>query len=275
MKKLLACMIALMMLVPFAAQAEGGTDGSLQYILDKGELVVGFDPGFPPMGFTDENGEFTGFDLDLAGAVCDILGVKLVPQPIDWDAKEMELNSKNIDCIWNGFTMTPEREEAFSFTMPYMANEQVLVVKAESPYQTLADLAGKKLGVQATSSAVDALNAATDFKASLGEVAEFDMNTVLLMDLDKGGVDVALLDVIVAGYYMSTENVEFRVMEEALAPESFGVGFRKEDKALTEAVNQALIDLAFNGVMAEISTDWFTADITTVAAQVAAAEEGH
>ncbi len=275
MKKLLACLMALMMLVPFAAQAEGATDGSLQYILDKGELVVGFDPGFPPMGFTDENGEFTGFDLELAGAVCDILGVKLVPQPIDWDAKEMELNSKNIDCIWNGFTITPEREEAFSFSMPYMANEQVLVVKAESLYQTLADLAGKKLGVQATSSAVDALNAAADFKASLGEVAEFDMNTVLLMDLNKGGVDVALLDVIVAGYYMSTEDVEFRVLEEALAPESFGIGFRKEDVTLTDAVNQALIELAFNGVMAEISTDWFTADITTVAAQVAAAEEGN
>lgn len=276
MKKLFACLMALMLILPLAVHAEEATDGSLQYILDKGNLVVGFDPGFPPMGFADENGEYVGFDLDLAYAVCDILGVELVLQPIDWDAKELELNAKNIDCIWNGFTMTPERLEAFSFSMPYMENEQVLVVKSESTYQTLADLAGANLGVQAASSAVDALNAATDFKASLGDVAEYDMNTVLLMDLDKGGVDVALLDVIVAGYYMSTEDVEFRVLEEALAPEQFGIGFRKEDVALTNAVNEALIELAFNGVMAEISTDWFTSDITTVAHQVAMAEEeGH
>ncbi len=274
MKKLLACLMALVMLVPFAAQAEGATDGSLQYILEKGELVMGFDPGFPPMGFADENGDYVGFDIDLAGAVCNLLGIQLKLQPIDWDAKEMELNSKNIDCIWNGFTMTPEREEAFSFSIPYMANEQVLVVKADSPYQTLADLNGKKLGVQAASSAVDALNAATDFKASLGEIGEYDMNTVLLMDLNKGGVDVALLDVIVAGYYMSTEDVEFRVLEEALAPEYFAVGFRKEDVALTEAVNQALIELALSSsIMAEISTDWFTDDITIVAEQVAMSEE--
>ncbi|MCL1963783.1 MAG: amino acid ABC transporter substrate-binding protein [Firmicutes bacterium] len=273
MKKLLACLLVLMVLVPFAAHGEAG-DGSLAYIQEKGCLVLGFDPGFPPMGFADENGEYVGFDLELAYAVCDLLGVELVLQPIDWDAKELELNAKNIDCIWNGFTVTPEREEAFSFSIPYMANEQVLVVKADSGYQTLADLAGKVLGVQAASSAVDALNAAEAFKASLGEVAEYDMNTVLLMDLNKGGVDVALLDVIVAGYYMSKENVEFRILEEALAPEFFAVGFRKADAALTEAVNAALVELAFNGTMAEISTEWFTEDITVVAEQVALAEEG-
>ncbi len=272
MKKLLACLLSLLLFVPLFAQAEAA-DSSLQYILDKGELVLGFDPGFPPMGFADADGEYVGFDLDLAYAVCDILGVSLVLQPIDWDAKELELNSKNIDCIWNGFSVTPERQEAFSLSIPYMANEQVLVVKADSKYEALSDLAGAVLGVQAGSSAKDALDAAAEFKASLGEVAEYDMNTVLLMDLDKGGVDVALLDVIVAGYYMATENVEFRVLEEALAPEEFAVGFRKGEVALTEAVNAALIELAFNGVMAEISTEWFTDDITTVAEQVAMGEE--
>ena len=274
MKRILVCLLALMMVMP-AALAEDATDGSLQYVLDKGTLVVGFDPGFPPMGYTDEDGEYVGFDLDLAYAVCDVLGVEMVPQPIDWDAKELELNAKNIDCIWNGFTMTPAREEAFSFSMPYMKNEQVLVVKADSTYQTLADLAGKSLGVQAASSAVDALNAAEEFKASLGEVAEFDMNTTLLMDLNAGNVDVALLDVIVAGYYMAREEVEFRVLEEALAPESFAIGFRKEDVALTNAVNEALIQLTFgdDNILAEISTEWFTSDITTIAEQVALSEE--
>ncbi len=272
-KKILACALALMMLLPAFAMGEVA-DNSLQYVLDKGTLVLGFDPGFPPMGYTDEDGEYVGFDLDLAYAVCDYLGVELVLQPIDWDAKEMELNAKNIDCIWNGFTMTPEREEAMSFSIPYMANEQVLVVKEDSAFKTQADLAGKRLGVQATSSAVDALNAAEEFKATLSEVAEYDMNTTLLMDLDKGGVDVALLDIIVAGYYMATENVSFRILEESLAPEYFAVGFRKADVALTEAVDEALVALAMNGVMADISTEWFSSDITIVMELVALSEEG-
>lgn len=273
MKKFFYFLLALLLIVPFATHAEDAADGSLQYILDKKELILGFDPGFPPMGFQDEDGDYIGFDLDLAYAVCDILGVELVLQPIDWAAKELELNAKNIDCIWNGFTVTPEREEALSLSMPYMANEQVLVVKADSPYNTLSDLAGARLGVQAGSSAVDALNAAEEFKASLGEISEYDMNTILLMDLDKDGVDVALLDVIVAGYYMANEEVDFRVLEEALAPEAFAIGFRKGEVALTEAVNAALIELAFNGVMEEISTEWFTGDITTVAEQIAMSEE--
>lgn len=275
MKKLLLCLLSLLLLFPTVMHAEAG-DGSLQYILDKGELILGFDPGFPPMGFQNEDGEYVGFDLDVAYAVCDLLGVDLVLQPIDWDAKEMELNAKNIDCIWNGFSVTPEREAAFSLSMPYMANEQVLVVRADSAYQTLADLAGAKLGVQAQSSAVDALNAAADFKAGLSEVAEFDMNTVLLMDLTAGNVDVALLDVIVAGYYMATqEDANLRVLEEALAPELFAIGFRKADVELTDAVNQALIELAFgeDGVLAAISTEWFTSDITIIAEQVALSEE--
>lgn len=272
MKKLLACLMALMMVLPMAAFAEA-TDGSLDYIKEKGNLVVGFDPGFPPMGYTNADGEYEGFDLDVAYAVCDIMGVELVLQPIDWDAKELELNAKNIDCIWNGFTVTPEREEAFTLSMTYMENEQVLVVRAEDEYQTLADLAGKKLGVQAMSSAVDALNASGAFKDSLSDVAEFDMNTVLLLDLAAGGVDVALLDVVVAGYYMATEEVDFRVLEETLAAEKYAIGFRKGEETLKEAVDDALVELAFNGVMAEISTEWFTDDITTVAAQVAMAEE--
>lgn len=262
MKKLLACLLMLLLLVSGIALA--AEDDSLNYVTDKGTLIVGFDPGFPPMGFADADGNYVGFDLDVAAAVCETLGVDLVLQPIDWDAKELELSSKNIDCIWNGFTMTEERKEALTFSDPYMANEQVLVVKADSEVQTLADLAGSSLGVQAASSAVDALDAAEDFKASLGEVSEYDMNTVLLMDLNKGGVDVALLDIIVAGYYMSTEDVDFRILEEALAPEEFGVGFRKEDVALADAVNGALLELAGNGKLAEISTKWFTEDITTI-----------
>lgn len=273
MKKAVAMLLSVLLMLPFAAFAGEGSDGSLQYILDKGTLIVGFDPGFPPMGFTDEDGDYVGFDLELAYAVCDILGVELVAQPIDWDAKELELNSKNIDCIWNGFSITDDRLEAFSFSYPYLENAQVLVVKADSVYNTLEDLAGARLGVQAASSAEDALDAAEEFKATLGEVAEYEMNTILLMDLDRGGVDVALLDVVVADYYMAMEDVSFRVLEESLAPERYGVGFRKGDIDLTEAVNAALVELAFNGIMEEISVEWFGVDITIVAQIVAMAEE--
>jgi len=239
-------------------------DDSLQAILDKGTFVLGFDPGFPPMGFQDAGGGYIGFDLDIAVEVCAILGVELELQPIDWDAKEMELNSKNIDCIWNGFTVTPARAEVVNFTFPYMANEQVLVVREDSAFVTLDDLAGARLGVQAGSSAVDALNNAAEFKAALGDVAEFDMNTMLLMDLAQGGVDVALLDVIVAGYYISTENADLRILEEALAPELFAIGFRKGEDALTDAVNAALVELTLNGKLEAISVKWFTTDVTII-----------
>lgn len=273
MKKVFAVLLAMVMMTSLCAFAHA-EDDSLQKVLDKGTLVLGFDPGFPPMGFTTEDGDYVGFDIDLAYELCALLGVELQLQPIDWSAKELELNSGNIDVIWNGFSINPEREAALTFSMPYINNEMVLLVKADAPYQTLADLAGKKLGLQAGSTAVDALNNAADFKASLGEVAEFDMNTVLLLDLEAGGVDVALLDVIVANYYIVTEGAQFRALEETLAPEMMGIGCRKNDLALVEAINDALIELAFNGVMEEIAINWFGEDITIIAETVAMAEEG-
>ncbi|MEG0767583.1 MAG: transporter substrate-binding domain-containing protein, partial [Clostridia bacterium] len=184
MKRFFALFLSLLLVS--ACMPALAEDASLQKVLDKGEFVLGLDESFPPLGFRDEDGNIVGFDVDLAQAVCEVLGVTLKLQPIDWSAKELELNGGNIDCIWNGFTMTPERTEAFSFSVPYLANAQVLVVKADSPYQAQTDLAGKVLGLQAGSSAADALSAAEAFKASLGEIAEFDENMTALMDLENG-----------------------------------------------------------------------------------------
>ncbi|MDR3149246.1 MAG: transporter substrate-binding domain-containing protein, partial [Oscillospiraceae bacterium] len=160
---------------------------------ERAVLILGLDASFPPMGYTAENGEIIGFDIDVANAVCEKLGWELKLQPIDWDAKEMELNSGNIDCIWNGMTKTAERDEAMSLSAPYLNNKQVVVVKADSGVATLADLEGKTLILQAGSSAEDALNAADEFRASLSSVNTIGDNMLAFMDVEQGTSDALLL----------------------------------------------------------------------------------
>ncbi|ADG81303.1 family 3 extracellular solute-binding protein [Thermincola ferriacetica] len=246
---------------PSSSQA---SDPSWEKVKEKGEFVLGLDENFPPMGFRDEKGEIVGFDVDVAKEVTSRLGVKLKLQPINWDAKEQELNTGNIDAIWNGFTITEDRKQNVLFSKPYMKNRQVIIVMNNSNFTNLADLAGKKLGLQAGSSAADALAGAKDFKAKLGEVVEFDDNMTALMDLEKGGIDAVLMDEIVARYYITMKNKGYKVLDEALASEEYGIGFRKNDKQLMEKIQRTLEAMAKDGKLAEISTKWFGKDITTV-----------
>ena len=265
MKRCLTLVLILTMAVGLLLPATAEEDKSLQAILDKGQLILGLDASFPPMGFVNaDTGEIVGFDIDLAKEVCARLGVELVCQPIDWAAKEMELNAHHIDCIWNGMTITPERLESMSISLPYLKNDQVLVTRTADGYKELADLAGKKLGIQAGSSANDALDAAADFKASLGEVVPFDENLTALMDLNQGGVDAVLVDVIVANYYMTVNDYAFTVLDESLAPEEYGIGFRKGDVALKDKVNELLLAMREDGALEKISNDWFGTDITII-----------
>lgn len=264
MKKMLVLLLACMMMVGVMAHHTLAEDDSLQYILDKGELVLGLDASFPPMGFTDEQGEIVGYDIDLAQEVCDRLGIKLVKQPIDWSAKEWELNNKNIDCIWNGMSVTLERQENMNLSLSYLKNEQVLVVRAADGIKTLADLAGKNLGLQAGSSADDALTAAADFKASLGAEFPYEDNTTALLDLGNGGVDAVLLDSVVAEYYITTMQADFVILEETLAGEEYAIGFRKGDNALSDKVNEILQDMAKDGKLAEITTKWFGENVSLI-----------
>jgi polar amino acid transport system substrate-binding protein len=265
MKKLsVLLLVAALLLAVLPAGAENA-DNSLQDILDKGKLVLGLDASFPPMGFTDpDTGAITGFDIDLAAEVCKRLGVELITQPIEWVAKEMELNAGNIDCIWNGMTITPERLENMAISLPYLENSQVVVVKADSGIASLADMAGKKLGLQAGSSANDALDAAVEFKESLAEVVPFDENVTALLDLNNGGIDGVLVDIVVANYYTKVNDYPFIVLEEALAPEQYGIGFRKADLALCDKVNELLLEMRADGSLANISTAWFDEDITII-----------
>ncbi|MDR2504885.1 MAG: amino acid ABC transporter substrate-binding protein [Oscillospiraceae bacterium] len=263
---ILCLALALLMCASFAS-AESA-DNSLELVKEAGKLILGFDASFPPMGYTQDDGSFAGFDLDVAAEVVKLLGVELELQPIDWSAKDLELNvSRSIDCIWNGFTITEERRETVNYSIPYLGNAQVLVIRADAGYETLADLAGKPLGLQAGSSAVDALADAPEFAATLSDVAEFGDYMVALLDLEQGGVDAVLMDTVVANYYITEKGANLSILGEALVPEQFGIGFRKEDIALTDAVNAALIELKANGTLGEISTKWFGSDITIVPAE--------
>ncbi len=248
----------------FAGYVGAAKDNSWTKVKDKGQFILGLDDSFPPMGFRDEKGQIVGFDIDLAREVCSRLGVTLKLQPINWDAKEQELNTGNIDCIWNGLTITPERQKTILFSKPYMNNRQVLVVRANSGYTSLSQLAGKKLGIQAGSSAHDALNSAPEFKAKLAAVVEFDDNMTALMDLELGGLDVVLMDEIVARYYIQQKSKNFAVLDEALASEEYGIGFRKNDQELRDKVQETLEAMHKDGTLAKISTKWFGRDITVL-----------
>ncbi len=260
--------IATMLILSAAIFAGGakdtGVDNSLKAVQDKKAFVLGLDDSFPPMGFRDENNEIVGYDVDLAREVTKRMGVKLVLQPIDWNAKEQELNTGKIDCIWNGFTITPERAEVLTFTKPYLKNAQVLVVRKDSGYKTLKSLSGKTVGLQAGSSAADALEAATDFRASLKGVVEFKDNMLALMDLEIKGVDAVVMDLMVANDNINRSGKAYSILAEDLAPEEYGVGFRKNDLALMNEVQKTLEAMAADGTIAKIATKWFGADISIV-----------
>ena len=264
-KTVLVLMLVLCAAVVFASGAkESGVDNSLEYIKGKGNLVLGLDDSFPPMGYRDENNEIVGFDIDVAKEVCKRMGIKLELQPIDWNAKEQELATKQIDCIWNGFTVTEERKKSLTFSDAYVNNAQVLIVLNDSSYKTLADLKGKTVGLQAGSSAADALNDSPDFKATLKGVVELKDNLTALMDLQTGGCDAVLMDLLVANYAIKQSAKPMRILDEGLANEEYAVGFRFGEKALADEVTNTMKAMAADGTMAKIATEWFGADITVI-----------
>lgn len=230
---------------------------------DGGTLIVGFDQDFPPMGFVGDDGEYTGFDLELAQEVAKRLGLEYKAQPIAWDSKDMELESGNIDCIWNGFTMTG-REDDYTWTEPYMANQQVFVVANDSDINSQADLAGKIVEVQADSSAEAALKEAPELTATFKELlTTADYNTAF-MDLEQGAVDAIAMDVIVAGYQIQQRNADFKILDDFLSEEEYGVGFKKGNTELRDKVQSTLEEMAEDGTLQEVSEKWFSKDVTTI-----------
>ncbi|TCN22313.1 amino acid ABC transporter substrate-binding protein [Mesobacillus foraminis] len=219
-------------------------------------LVIGIDDKFAPMGFRDEDNNIVGFDIDYAKAAAEKMGAEVKFQPIDWKTKEAELSSGRIDLIWNGYTITDERKEKVLFTKPYLKNAQVVVTLADSKVAKLKDLEGKVVGLQSLSSASDALNAAP-IKEKIKTVTEFSDNVQALTDLKSGRLDAVVIDEIVINYYMAKEKEAFKVLDESLAPEEYGIGVKKGNEELLDKLQTALDDLNEDGTAAEISEKWF------------------
>ncbi|MFF2911923.1 amino acid ABC transporter substrate-binding protein [Paenibacillus sp. NPDC057934] len=221
-----------------------------------GKLVIGIDDKFAPMGFRDDANEIVGFDIDYARAAAEKMGKEVTFQPIDWSAKESELNSGRIDMIWNGYTITDERKEKVLFTKPYLENSQVVVVLASSPLSKLEDLAGKEIGLQSLSSASEALDA-NPIKDKVAGISEFPDNVLALTDLKTSRLAGVVIDEVVARYYMSKEPGTFKLLDESLAPEQYGVGIKKGNEELLNELQKALDTMNSDGTAAEISTKWF------------------
>lgn len=239
-------------------------DTSLSDIQSAGKFVMGLDDAFPPMGFRDDDQNIVGFDIDAATEVCKRMGVELVVTPISWDAKEQELNTKHIDCIWNGFTSNLDRKEKMTLSTPYMKNTQVAVVLSKSEIRTLDDVGGKKVAIQNGSTASDAIDANKEFKDSLKELAKVDDNVQALLDLKVGGSDAVVMDEVVARYYVEKEPETYMILESTLADEEYVIGFRKGEDALCEEINKHLKAMAEDGTLKTLSEKWLGKDLTIV-----------
>ena len=228
----------------------------------KTTFTVGFDQDFPPMGFVGDDGEFTGFDLDLAAEVARRLGKEIKYQPIAWDAKDMELSSGTIDCIWNGFS-TQNREDKYTWTKPYMKNDQVFVVRSDSDINSFDDLAGKTVEVQIDSSAEAVLKENTKLSDTFGKLQTVaDFNTGF-MDLEMGGVDALAMNSVVANYQITKRDAEdFKVLDTPLSSEEYAVGFKLGNEALRDEVQKALDEMKADGTLKTISEKWFGKDVT-------------
>lgn len=243
-------------------------DNSLQKVLDSGKFVLGLDATFKPMGYTDENDQIVGFDIDVAEEVCARMGVELVKEPINWDTKEQDLEVGKIDCIWNGMSINASRQEQMNLSDPYMKNSMVFVVAGNSEAASQADLAGKNIAVQNGSSAQEILEAS---ELCTGDnpvnVTAMATNVEALQQLELNLVDAVFLDSVVANYEITSAGKDYKVLPDGLEEEEYAIGFRKNDQALRDEVQKILGEMKADGKLGEISTKWFGSDITTVEAQ--------
>lgn len=230
------------------------------------QIIMGLDDSFPPMGFSDDNGELVGFDIDLAKAVAEKAGFELKLQPINWSSKETELDTGKVDILWNGLTITDKRKEAMTFTEPYLKNRQVVIVLADSNINTLADMKDKTIVLQEGSTAVTALDSEENkvFKDGLkGEPTLFADNLKCFMEVELKRADAVVIDEIVADYFMNqeTQKGKFRKLDEYLADELYGIAVKKGNTELRDKIQNALNELDKEGKIAEICKTWFGEDV--------------
>lgn len=250
-----------------SSQAESATESAAEYsttladVKEKGTLVIGLDDTFAPMGFRDEDGNLVGFDIDLATAACEELGVEAVFQPIDWDAKELELATGKIDCIWNGMSATPEREEGMSLSNAYLNNKIIIMTNQGVEITAKEDLVNYNLGTQAESSALEVIKADEIYPDIQDNLTEYPTYDEAIMDMQAGRLDAIIVDEVLGQYKNAQMDNAFNVAPVDFGEDLYVIGFRKTDTELTEAVNDAMATLIENGTSGQISEKWFGADI--------------
>lgn len=231
-------------------------------------ITVGFDNTFVPMGYEEKNGQYSGFDIDLAKLVSEKLGIQVHFQPIDWDMKETELQNGTIDAIWNGYSATDERREKVAFTIPYMQNTQVIVSKKTSNIRSVEDMKDKVLGAQTGSSGFLDFEAQPELlknHVKNNDADQYQSFNEALIDLKNDRIDALLIDRVYANYYLTSEGImdDYEIFPAGFESESFAVGVRKSDKTLQEQLNQAFVALYQEGKFQEISQKWFGENIAT------------
>lgn len=234
---------------------------------EKDTVVVGLDDTFVPMGFRDDKGELTGFDVDMASKVFETAGKKVDFQPIDWSMKETELANGSIDMIWNGYTKTPEREKKVLFTNTYMNNLQVLVTKKDSGITSFDQMKDKKLGSQEGSSGYATFNEQPEILKDIVDGSDATLYASFneaFIDVEHGRIDGLLIDRVYADYYLAQakKTEQFNVIDSPFEAENFAVGVRKDDQALADLINNTFKEMQADGAFAEISTKWFGEDVT-------------
>lgn len=263
MKRFICLLAAMLFTVSLAACNSGTPTGEtnpteeVKIVADSGDLIVGLDNEFPPMGFLDDNGELTGFDVDMATEAIKRMGYTPKFQAIDWDSKEMELFGRRIDLIWNGLTITPVRKAQMLFSNPYLKNKQVILVKKDSGISNKADLSGKIVGLQRGSTAVDAVEADQATLATFDELMEYDDNIMAFTDLGIGRLGAVVVDEIVAKYYLANNDTDFVLLEENFGDEEYGVATRPQETILMDKLKKVLTEMYDDGTSAEISKKWF------------------
>ena len=264
LKKITILGLSSLLLFAFSGCGKANTTSDIS-TLEKTTWVVGLDDTFAPMGFRDSKGELAGFDVDFINAFSTKMNKKVKLQPIDWSMKESELKSGNIDFIWNGYTITDERQQQVAFSVPYLDNSQMIITLAGSNIKTKQDLKGKKVGAQNESSAVFAMEKETDLYASFdgGKAVTFEDNNQAIMDLEAGRIDAVVADEVLLRYYMDLKGKEnFAILEDNFGSEQYGIGMRKGDTKMVEAFNKAYSEMKADGTLKAISEKWFGSDIT-------------
>ena len=260
MKKTIVSILMVMLMV-FSVFALTGCGGNTAN--DENTIVVGLDDAFAPMGFRDSEGNLVGFDIDLANAVGEELGMTVEFKPIEWDAKEMELDAKTIDCVWNGMSVTPERKENMSLSDKYLNNKIVLMAIKDSDIEvTSADqLKDLRIGTQSDSSALEMLKANEAYNSFAANISEYDKYDTAIMDLKAGRIDVIAIDQVLGEYTNNNLGGEMKECKYTLGDDYYVIGFAKDNTDLRNKVNDAVKTLVDNGKAGEISKKWFGKDI--------------